>query len=789
LLCSLVILLPLARGGVDATTEEIALAIAFAATLLATWSFSRLPRAAVALALVVAVIALQLVPFPPSLHALSPATRSVFELSLAPLGRYPAARPFTLDVPATARELGKASACLLSFVAASTFSATRRRKSRLLVAIAASAGVISLAVLTGALVGLGPFLAPTFPFVNRNHLAGFLNLTSFAALGRALRQRGPTRPLWAIVFTGSATVLFASTSRAGVAAFVLGLTIFIARFAWAHRTSTGRWRLFVLGGVTCVALAAAALVALAPLVAKFRAMEESPQDLKIKLWPAGVRVMRDYPITGIGRGAFMTVFPAYREDTSAVTFSHLENEELQVIIDLGLPGGLLLTGTLALIWLATVRRTDLSPPEIGLLAGSAALAFQVLFDFSTEVLGVAVPLSVATGLLVRDRHPVRLPPVLLRAMLAILFVAGTAGLAIAHARPDDVASVANRATPSEVQSAATTAVAWRPADYLPQAVAGASLASAGRCREAIPWLQRAMVLGPMVPDPHLHAGRCLAASGASEAARREFRLACLLGQPNCLAEAAVRWPALADLYQVAPDTPDGLLALGAALERDRPIDAREVYARALNEFAESRAVLPLARVALALGDVGHAVELARRRIREAPLDGEAYWLVTRGLDAQGKRDEAEAELRRALATSAGSTTLVALLSERLLAGARYDEVLDLARTISGHEPRDVAARERLTARALAGEKRLSEAIEHARYAADAVPGSPDSLLELAQLCIAAERYEDALAILERASALPDVPTGAYERQIAEVRARIAARDARWRAEMLLDTSP
>ena len=64
-------------------------------------------------------------------------------------------------------------------------------------------------------------------------------------------------------------------------------------------------------------------------------------------WSPALQLVRDYPLTGIGRGAFGTVYPAYKTEPELVTFTHLENEWLQAPVELGLPAGLLLVGALA----------------------------------------------------------------------------------------------------------------------------------------------------------------------------------------------------------------------------------------------------------------------------------------------------------------------------------------------------------------------------------------------------------------------------------------------------------
>ncbi len=117
-LAGLVAALPLWRGGVAWQALLAATVLAPIALALSAQAPTRLPVAALGLLVVLVVVALQLVPLPAGLHRLSPRTASTFELVLAPLGRYPATRPFSLDPAGTGRSLAQAVLGLAAFATA-----------------------------------------------------------------------------------------------------------------------------------------------------------------------------------------------------------------------------------------------------------------------------------------------------------------------------------------------------------------------------------------------------------------------------------------------------------------------------------------------------------------------------------------------------------------------------------------------------------------------------------------------------------------------------------------------
>jgi Flp pilus assembly protein TadD len=787
LIGALVIAAPLLRGSVDWPVEATLLVLSCAAAGLTVWSFPSIPRQAVVLAMVVAVVAVELVPLPSFVHALSPRTQGIFASSLRPLGAYPAARPFALDLPATARELGKAVTCLFAFVAASAYSRTQRRKETLVRALALSAAVVSVLVLGEIVLGAQPLLEPRSPFVNPNHLAGLLCLTSFVGLGLTVQAHGEAQVLWACVFVTSVAVVFLSLSRSGICAILGGLALFVVLFYSRSRKGSSRRTAWLLGTVL-LGFGVAFFLAIGPVVREFQSAGRD--DLKWQLWPDAWRLARDFPLLGIGRGSFATVFPIYRTEPSEFTFTHLENEWLQLPIDVGWPTALLLGGTLAYIWMKAARRRDLAMPEIGLLAGTATLLLQQVFDFSTELLGVGVPMAVAFGLLCRADKPMRVRPFLLRSAVVVAATLGCGGLAFYACHTEDGSNTIATAPLEDVPRVATQASVLRPADYLPHAAAGRRLAAAHRCPEALPWLTRAMWLAPFNPDPHLDAARCLAEAGDLRTARREYRLVASLGRPEVMVEAAQRWTSLNEVLEIAPATPDGLLALGGVLLERRPEQARAVLGSVLEDYFDDRALLPLARATLRTGDHDGALALARRRYAAYPHDEEAYQVAVWSLITGHRDDEATAELEAAIRAVPGSPMLLALAGERALSSGRFIQAKRLAEEISPRSPDDVATRDMLVARALAGEGRLPEAMLRARSAWDATPTRAEPLILLARIAASAGRIDDATEALERASQLRGPAAFDYAAELSELRARAVAAESQLRQRLLdADTRP
>jgi tetratricopeptide (TPR) repeat protein len=519
------------------------------------------------------------------------------------------------------------------------------------------------------------------------------------------------------------------------------------------------------------ALAMAAWLALDPILSELKTLSGAGEEVKLALWPDGLRLIRQFPVTGIGRGAFATVYPALKTEPLQKTFTHLENTWLQLPVDLGVLPGLALLVLFGWAWLAAARQRDLSRPMIGALAGAAGVAAQNLVDFSFELSGVAIPFAIVLGLASRAMPRVRIPRRAGLAAVLLLSALGGAGLAI-HRRQvgDDVAErIARAGTVQEATSLAGQALSWRPADWLPQAAAGVRIVAAGKCSEGLPWLVRAMTRNPTAPEPHRYAARCLWGAGKEALAKREYRLAFLFGDRDALGEALQRFPEPGALLDVAPDTIDGLLS-AAALLATRPLEAREAWKRAWDEFLDPRALAGLARVTLQLDDPAEAFRLARELQRIAPDNASGWVVAAQALEKQGDGPAGVLELEKGAKRLPGKGAVLIPLGQRHLAAKRPSQARAVFEQIVAQEGPALAQKKLLIAVSYSAQGRLAEALAAAQDAAATDRQSVRALETVSRLAADIGRYDLAVDALERASRLPDAKPEAYGDRIEKLKA-------------------
>jgi O-antigen ligase len=244
-----------------------------------------------------------------------------------------------------------------------------------------------------------PHPTPLGPFVNRNDIATWLLLACPLAFGYAAARLHSRRPVSIsageiaaladsrMIWVASAVclmmaALLASLSRSGLFGGAMAMLVF-ALLARRRLSARGLGRGLVV---------MAALVALASTYANVSALLQRinstlPSNLggRVTVWSETWPMVRDFPLTGIGVGAFERGMIVYQQSTRLIFFNHAHNEYLQLLVE----GGLLLivpaAGVLLAAWWIIRRRLaeDLTAVfwiRVGAVSGMAGVAAQSIWD-------------------------------------------------------------------------------------------------------------------------------------------------------------------------------------------------------------------------------------------------------------------------------------------------------------------------------------------------------------------------------------------------------------------------
>ncbi len=267
-------------------------------------------------------------------------------------------------------------------------------------------------------------------FVNPNHQAGLLLLGIFSAAAlavyfrvQALETSDPARlgraserglmALAGVAVQGVALLL--SLSRGAMTALLLVAPIALV-IAWSRDSRSSRggvWMRRVLLLLTFAglgALLARQSGAWAELATLAQTAEPGFQS-KFRVAQDAVALIWLSPILGIGRGAFIDLFPAIDSQPEGVLHTHLESAPVAMLVEWGPIAGSAIGLGMLWWWIAAMYSSGgrHGRPRRIALCGVLALAIHSLGDFSLEFLGVAAPLCALAGSLSERRMFVQWP--------------------------------------------------------------------------------------------------------------------------------------------------------------------------------------------------------------------------------------------------------------------------------------------------------------------------------------------------------------------------------------------
>lgn len=549
-------------------------------------------------------------------------------------------------------------------------------------------------------------------FVNPNHQSGLLIVTGFATAGLLVAygrgDRLESRIVLGIALVVQGTALVLSGSRAGLASATLAGLVALVVAGWPARAGVSarrnRSRIAALALVGGVVVGAVCLAAWHELAALLTVRDLDPSTaMRLRVTGSAAALVGLAPATGIGRGAFGDVFPAFDPEPSHVWFSHLECAPLAMVVEWGLPVGGALVVLLPAWWLHTMRHAgrhdDARARRVALL-GLFALALQGLADFSLEFLGVAAPACALAGALSASHHRT------LGARRVRGLVIGLGGMAVATT-PLLPATWAWLQAP---ESSSDAAIAARPLHAPLHRLRARELLSIGDARAAELRARAAVRLQPGHVDGWLLLAAAAAARGDVVAERRALREALArlhrVASAELVQHVITRVPAPAELAALAPaeTAPWEHLVAGLLVHAPGHADALAA-ARAQRDPDDPRPLRHRFEAVLAVDPPAPALALHHARLWRglAPHDPHAHLAVARALQAHA--EPRTAALREALelalqAVDPDDAALRGLVEEQLLrallrpgAPVAPARLLALARALRAR-PSDDATRRR-----------------------------------------------------------------------------------------------
>jgi O-antigen ligase len=550
----------------------ITTAVAVVAIVPSRRVFARRSPMIAMIAIALILTCLQLLPLPAAItHFLNPTGAGLRDDGAALVGVSPGST-LSMDVPGTLAAVAYFLVLLGIANIAMRLSTSEAWRYRV---IATVAGLCTLAAVvagidelvgTTSLYGLYSPLQPgprtIAPLLNNNHFGCLMAVGTVLSLGLvAYRRQAPwVRALWLASMAACGLALLDTLSRGAAIALALGafvtIAVLVAQRFVAHETPRRRRASFLTSQLPIGVVAACTVVVV--LYAGANGVTQQLSDTsfdelhaprsKFAAWRSAVELVDESPWVGVGRGAMEPAFTRVHPASAYASYSHLENEYLQAIVDWGVPGALLLG--IAAIWftVAAFRRWRDGPLAAAALGAVTVVAFQSNVDFGVEVLGVAVPITAvaATLVYVPLREPSHRELWLWRALrgvhvVALIIVALLLVSSRTTSVEEDHLAFAGRADlqPDDLRGP----LERHPLDYYNYQLE-AQLLIRAHDPNAIRMLNHALILNPAAPSLHLMAARLLLDTGHPDQAAVEYATAFppVRDKRRLLAEITSRFP-------------------------------------------------------------------------------------------------------------------------------------------------------------------------------------------------------------------------------------------------------
>jgi len=270
------------------------------------------------------------------------------------------------------------------------------------------------------------------PYVNRNHFAGFVELT--LPVGLALMVfRGVRRdlfPLAGLLTIVPVSALVLSGSRAGIVGFAFGMAV-LALLVRSRRELHGP-RVTMIALVALAALGLIAWVGVQGTIERFLPQQNKGGiglSRRASMARGAAHIFLDHPILGAGLGTTVSVYPRYETQYDGRIVDHVHDDYIEALAETGLLGGLC---GLAFLWrLYRDAREKFRAEQshfsralhAGAVAALSALLLHCFVDFNLHIPSNALLFLVMTYLATspplpseaataRHRQPAREPVVI-----------------------------------------------------------------------------------------------------------------------------------------------------------------------------------------------------------------------------------------------------------------------------------------------------------------------------------------------------------------------------------------
>jgi putative inorganic carbon (hco3(-)) transporter len=261
-------------------------------------------------------------------------------------------------------------------------------------------------------------------YVNRNHLAGLLEMSLAVGIGLMIAQledkpsrdwKTLARDTVAVVLSAKAALrvllvvmvvaLVMTRSRMGNTAFFVSLlTTGVAALALSRKAAPRGTVVLIVSLIAIDVLLVGAWFGVERTIQRIEQTSITKFDERGDASAYAMRMFGDYPAFGTGGGTFYTAFTRYRGRDIEKFFDHAHNDYVQVLSETGAIGavlaGLAVLASYGCALLALARRRDPVARGVafGVVMGTTSLAIHSAVDFNLQIPANALVFSILLAL-------------------------------------------------------------------------------------------------------------------------------------------------------------------------------------------------------------------------------------------------------------------------------------------------------------------------------------------------------------------------------------------------------
>jgi O-antigen ligase len=263
---------------------------------------------------------------------------------------------------------------------------------------------------------------PFGPFPNRNHFAGFVELTLPVGLALMAFQgmRRDLLPLAAVLTIVPVSAMILSGSRGGIISFAFEVCV-LALLVRSRKSIEGP-RMAAVGIVALTALALIAWIGAGKAIARFSTLPTKDVSIerRASMFRGALGVLLDHPIKGAGLGTLIAVYPRHETVYDGYVVEHVHDDYIEALAETGILGGLCGLGFLWLLYQEARKNFEAEQSHFsrGLHAGAivalSGLLLHSFMDFNLHIpsnallflvqayIATSVPLYSGSGAAVRN---------------------------------------------------------------------------------------------------------------------------------------------------------------------------------------------------------------------------------------------------------------------------------------------------------------------------------------------------------------------------------------------------